>query len=131
MNAQFNSGHNIVPGIIPEGTLLYHGTDREKLPQSAEWVALDPEHAYYYCRKQTDLGSSQQACWQLTLTTTRPLKVIYFDGASAAKNTRGSLDTQDLLAWGESSPEHRSDEGQRAERLCGWGMNFGIDGFVR
>ena len=133
MNARCYLGHNIVPGIIPEGTLLYHGANNEKIPQGIEWVALDFEHAHIYCRGRTFLSSSQRGCRQLTLSTTRPLKVIYFDGYSAANMPLGPLDTQDLLAFGESLsiPERVLDETARGKALCRWGKNVGVDGFVR
>ncbi|KAG8213372.1 hypothetical protein J3R82DRAFT_11863 [Butyriboletus roseoflavus] len=47
-------GHNIVPGIIPKGTLLYHGTERKELPRGPDWVATDPEHSYLFCRDGLD-----------------------------------------------------------------------------
>ena len=132
LNARCHLGHNIVPGIIPEGTLLYHGANSETIPQGIEWAALDFEHAHIYCRQRTFLSSSQRGCWQLTLTTTRPLKVVYFDGFSAA-NIPGPLDTQDLLAFGESlsNPERMLDETERGKALCRWGRNVSVDGFVR
>lgn len=123
-------GHNIVPGIIPKGTLLHHGTDRKELPPGPEWVAIDPEHSHFFCRAHFKAFYTQ-ACWHITIATTRPLKVIYFDGNSAAKLPYGSLDTQDLLAWGDSPFDNIWDEEQRIEDLCKWGKAFGVDGFVR
>ena len=120
-------GHNIVPGSIPTGTLLYHGATSKDLPPGPEWVATDPEHSYLFCRDSP--GHFQQGCWQLTLAATRPLKIIYFDGSSAAGLPYGSLDTQDLIVWGR--PGNHNDDGQRIEDLCQWGKNFGVDGFVR
>ena len=120
-------GHNIVPGSIPTGTLLYHGTLSKELPPGPEWVATDPEHSYNFCRDKP--GSFQQVCWQLTLAAARPLKVIYFDGNSAAKLPYGSMDTQDLIAWGR--PGDHNDEYRRSQDLCQWGKKFGVDGFVR
>ena len=125
----FPSGHNIVPGSIPTGTLLYHGSTSKDLPPGPEWVAIDPEHSYLFCRDSP--GHFQQGCWHLTLATTRPLKIIYFDGSSAAKLPYGSMDTQDLIAWGGPGRHGANDERQRIEDLCQWGKNFGVDGFVR
>ena len=123
------AGHNIVPGSIPKGTLLYHGTSTKELPPGPEWAATDPEHSYVFCKDR--LNHSQEGCWQLTLAAARPLKVIYFDGSSAAKFLYGSLDTQDLIAWGKVSDGGMSDEGKRIQDLCKWGENFSVDGFVR
>ena len=120
-------GHNIVPGSIPIGTLLYHVVMSKDLPPGPEWVATDPEHSYHFCRDRPDHFG--QGCWQLTLAATRPLKVIYFDGNSAANLPYGSMDTQDLIAWGR--PGDHNDEWQRIGDLCQWGKNFSVDGFVR
>ena len=120
-----------MPGVIPKGTLLYHGTNSNKLPPGPEWVATDPEHSYLFCRDGPRPNYLQQGCWHLTLATTRPLKVVYFDGSSAAKIPYGSMDTQDLLAWGDIYSGKLFDERQRIEDLCKWGKNFGVDGFVR
>ncbi|KAH0832967.1 hypothetical protein J3R83DRAFT_11944 [Lanmaoa asiatica] len=125
-------GHNIVPGSISKGTLLYHGRSRKELPPGPDCVATDPEHSYHFCRDEYDeYPHYQQGCWHLTLMTTRALKVVYFDGNSAAKLPYGSMDTQDLIAWGRSGDGGMSDERQRMQDLCKWGKNFGVDGFVR
>jgi len=70
-------------------------------------------------------------CWHLTLVTIRPLKVLYFDGSSAAKMQDGSMDTQDVVAWKKVVPEKYFRERERATALCDWAKKFGIDGFVR
>ncbi|KAG8213370.1 hypothetical protein J3R82DRAFT_11861 [Butyriboletus roseoflavus] len=128
-NTRMRNGHNIVPGSIPKGTLLYHGTNRKELPPGPDWVATDPEHSYLFCR-DTGFNHFQEGCWHLTLATTRPLKVVYFDGSSAAKLPYGSLDTQELIAWGRVGDGGISDERKRIQDLCKWGKNFGVDGFV-
>ena len=63
--------------------------------------------------------------------TTRPLKVVYFDGSSAAKLPYGSLDTQDLVVWGKTSSGRVSNERPRIEKLCDWAKKFDVDAFVR
>ena len=117
-----------MPGTIPIGTLLYHGTTLgKKIPSTPEWTAIDPEHSYLFCFfRPEDLG-----CWHLTLITNRPLKVLYFDGSSAAKFLGGSMDSQDVLAWREVKPEWTFKERKRLDYLCEWGKQYGIDGFVR
>ncbi|KAF9223839.1 hypothetical protein BS17DRAFT_121483 [Gyrodon lividus] len=125
-NTRMRNGHTIVPGIIPKGTLLYHGTHHNELPQGPEWTATDPEHSVIFCRDETGEG-----CWHLTLATTRPLKVVYFDGTSAAKLEYGSMDTQDLIAWGMSRSCWIHKEEQRIQDLCKWGKDYGVDAFVR
>ncbi|KAG8213371.1 hypothetical protein J3R82DRAFT_11862 [Butyriboletus roseoflavus] len=127
-NTRMRNGHNIVPGSIPKGTLLYHGTSRKELPPGPDWVATDPEHSYLFC--QDWFNHPQEGCWHLTLAATRPLKVIYFDGNSAAELPCGTLDTQDLIAWSKISDGNHSSERERIQDLCKWGRNFGVDGFV-
>ncbi|KAG1727699.1 hypothetical protein EDB19DRAFT_1857468 [Suillus lakei] len=124
-NTRYRNGHNIVPGVIPIGTLLYHGTNgSHMIPTGPEWTATDPEHSLFFSRGN---GSS----WHLTLAATRPLKVLYFDGSSAAKIPDGTMDAQDIIAWGEPRPERFFDESDRIDDLCTWGKGFGIDGFAR
>jgi len=118
-------GHNIVPGVIPTGTLLYHGTGLDSIPTKPDWVATDPEHSTLFCR------GMDGGCWHLTLTATRPLKVLYFDGSSAAKVPEGTMDIQDIISWGEPKPDRFFDERNRIVDLCRWGKEFGIDGFAR
>ena len=117
-----------MPGTIPIGTLLYHGTIREEIPDTPEWTAFDPEHSYLFCffRPEDSTG-----CWHLTLITTRPLRVLYFDGNSAAKFLGGPMDSQDVLLWGEVKPDWVDEERKRLDALCEWGKQYGLDGFVR
>jgi len=64
---------------------------------------------------------------------TRPFRVLYFDGFSAAKNGLGAMDLQDVLNHGkvnDSAGGGRGD-GDRGRALCEWGKQYNIDGFVR
>ncbi|KAJ6582120.1 hypothetical protein B0H19DRAFT_1370255 [Mycena capillaripes] len=122
------AGHTVVPGSVPVGTLLYHGRGDSILPTIPEWTATDPEFSYIFRKNTAD--EALTGCWQLTLVTTRPLRVLYFDGASAVKMDDGPLDTQDLLVWGKVDPTRRDDEQARIQDLCAWGKEFGIDGYV-
>jgi len=73
-----------------------------------------------------------ESSWHLTLAATRPLKILYFDGNSAAKiQCEGTMDIQDIISWGEPRPDRWFDEEGRITDLCTWGNEFGIDGFVR
>ncbi|KAF8903732.1 hypothetical protein CPB84DRAFT_1706782 [Gymnopilus junonius] len=126
-NTRYRNGHNIVPSVIPVGTIIYHGTDKQEIPNHPEWAATDPEHSYVFCRTlKPDSG-----CWHLTLVATRPLKVLYFDGSSAAKMDDGPMDSQDLVVWGEVKPHWANSEGERITDLCEWGKKYEIDGFLR
>ncbi|KAF9522151.1 hypothetical protein CPB83DRAFT_800952 [Crepidotus variabilis] len=130
-NTRLRNGHSIVPSIIPVGTNLYHGATTHgvpTIPTGPEWTAIDPEHAYAFCRNWVFDGTG---CWQLTLTAIRPLRVLYFDGASAAKMWGGSMDSQDILIWGGIQPNRTFDEKTRLLDLCTWGNKYSIDGFVR
>jgi hypothetical protein len=46
---QLSTGHNIVAGTVPVGTLLYHGRKDSELPSVPEWTATDPEHSNMFC----------------------------------------------------------------------------------
>ncbi|KAI6098035.1 hypothetical protein EDD16DRAFT_227049 [Pisolithus croceorrhizus] len=126
-NTRMRNGHNIVPGTIPTGTLLYHGTWHPELPPGPDWAAFDPEHSVIFCGGVIEYGR----CWHLTLITTRPLNVVYFDGNSAAKLSTGTLDSQDIVTWGNVRPDWSFDEWSRITTLCDWGREYNIDGFVR
>ncbi|KAJ7916546.1 hypothetical protein B0H13DRAFT_1609262 [Mycena leptocephala] len=125
-NTRYYSGHTIVPGTIPTGTLLYHGRNDTDVPTAQEWVSTDPEFARLF---NAEPGNS----WLLTLVTTRPLRVLYFDGTSAAKKPDGPMDVQDLLSWGAVIPERATIgwEYERLHRLCDLADTLGIDAFVR
>lgn len=62
---------------------------------------------------------------------TRELNVLYFDGSSAAKMDTGTMDSQDIVIWGELKPEYRPEERRRIKELCEWGAGRDVDGFVR
>lgn len=62
---------------------------------------------------------------------TRELNVLYFDGSSAAKMNAGTMDSQDIMIWGELKPENVFAEEERIKKLCEWGAGKGVDGFVR
>ncbi|KAG0709017.1 hypothetical protein DFH29DRAFT_842848 [Suillus ampliporus] len=125
-NTRYRNGHNIVPGVIPIGTLLYHGTSRDTIPSEPDWIATDPEHSILFARH----GARDGGGWHLTLAATRPLKVLYFDGSSAAKVMDGTMDVQFIVAWGDLIPERAGDR-EVIKVLCTWGKEFGIDGFAR
>jgi hypothetical protein len=116
-------GHTIVPGTIPTGTLLYHGRNDPDVPTAREWASTDSEFARLFCVEPED-------CWLLTVVTTRPLRVLYFDGSSATKMPDGPMDLQDLLIWGAVYPERANPdwEYERLNRLCD---TFGFDAYIR
>lgn len=131
-----------MPGTVPAGTLLYHGTGSDVLPTVPEWTATDPEHSLLFCRAMRmplapnatypeAEAEAEGGCYHLTLAATRPLKVLYFDGSSAAKMNGGPMDSQDLVAWGVVREEKVFAERERLAALCEWAAPLGVDGFVR
>jgi hypothetical protein len=70
-----------------------------------------------------------------TSTASRPLRVVYFDGMSAAKTPEGTLDLQNVFIFGDADgPDSRRpphSDYDRGKLLCEWGRKFGIEGFVR
>lgn len=40
-----HNGMSVIPGIIPEGTSLYHGAGGAEVPAAFEWLAFEVEHA--------------------------------------------------------------------------------------
>jgi hypothetical protein len=115
-------GHSIVPATIPAGTILYHGRTGDHVPDEREWFAFDFEHAYLF---------SSGPCYMVTLQAKRDLRLLYFDGSSAAKMEDGTLDSQDVVAWGKPRPDKYISDRERLKVLCDWGMPLGLDGFVR
>ncbi|KII87870.1 hypothetical protein PLICRDRAFT_42393 [Plicaturopsis crispa FD-325 SS-3] len=121
-----DKGHAVVPATIRPGTLLYHTGSGDSGPPTSgfEWFALDAEHSFIFSWKR------HQTLW--TYTATRPLRVLYFDGFSAAKTDDGTQDVQDVLAYGDANkgPGGMADYA-RAKILCAWAKEHSIDGFVR
>ncbi|PLW53633.1 hypothetical protein PCANC_04337 [Puccinia coronata f. sp. avenae] len=133
-NTIFPNGHSIVAGIIPRGTLLYHGENKWKSPSTGmEWLSFDPEMAYaVHAAREGETTLS-------TYSTQRPLKIIYLDGQSASAGTAGFMDSQSLLIHGNVSKEIEEfgpinvlrGEYKRAQGLCDVGKKLGFEGIVR
>ncbi|KII87871.1 hypothetical protein PLICRDRAFT_699365 [Plicaturopsis crispa FD-325 SS-3] len=125
-----DKGHAVVPATIRPGTLLYHTglADAGPPTKGFEWFAFDAEHSYIFSWMERALET--HTMW--TFTATRPLRVLYFDGFSAAKSNGGTLDLQDVIAYGDANkgPGGWLDIG-RAKGLCEWAKQYGIEGFVR
>ncbi|KAI9435513.1 hypothetical protein H4582DRAFT_2130499 [Lactarius indigo] len=120
-NTLRRNGHSIVPATISRGTILYHGRTDNRIPNEPDWLAFDFEHAYLFSR-----GPS----YVISLQAKRDLRLVYFDGSSAAKMKDGPMDAQDVILWGRPRPDKHSEQ-ERIKRLCDWGRAFGLDGFVR
>ncbi|OAX31389.1 hypothetical protein K503DRAFT_813480 [Rhizopogon vinicolor AM-OR11-026] len=59
-------------------------SSRRHMPTTLDWVATEPDHSMLFC-----IGTAKSGCWHVTFAVTRPMTVLYFDGSSAAKLTRG------------------------------------------
>lgn len=87
------------------------------------------------------MGGRGGLTFLLTYSSSRPLRVLYVDGMSAAITETGTFDSQDILIhgkvnqggdrWGPGAPRGPGGEYQRALGLCEWGKQFGVEGFVR
>ena len=65
----------------PTGTILCHGRQDDRVPEAPDWLAFDFEHAYMLCTGP---------CYVVSVQTKRELRLLYFDGPSAAKMEGGS-----------------------------------------
>jgi hypothetical protein len=63
------TGHIIVPGTIPVGTLLYRrAITGPHLPTALHWVSVEPDHSIGFCHMSIETG-----CWHVTLKVTQPM----------------------------------------------------------
>ncbi|OCH84223.1 hypothetical protein OBBRIDRAFT_786425 [Obba rivulosa] len=130
-NTYHPNGHTIIPGVLEPFTLLYHARkDARTAPSSPEWFAFDPEMSYGI------MARVDGQTFMFTYQNIRPIKIVYFDGMSAAlSNSSGWLDSQEILIRGKgrngSEVFNPWDEYDRAESLCEWGNPFGVEGYVR
>ncbi|KAJ4490649.1 hypothetical protein J3R30DRAFT_3278993 [Lentinula aciculospora] len=127
------NGHTIIPGVIEPYTLLYHARkDTQTPPPSPEWLAFDPEMSYAVMATRIP-GPT----YMYTYRTTKPAKVLYFNGMSAAWG-EGWLDTQYTVLTGKGKTNGSRnnevslwDDYGRAKGLCQWGRQRGFEGILR
>ncbi|KAJ3919203.1 hypothetical protein F5877DRAFT_11945, partial [Lentinula edodes] len=127
------NGHTIIPGVIEPYTLLYHARkDAQIPPPSPEWLAFDPEMSYAVMATKIP-GPT----YMYTYRTTKLVKVLYFNGMSAAWG-EGWLDTQYSVLTGKGKTNGSRnnevslwDDYGRAKGLCQWGKQRDIEGIVR
>ncbi|KAG1727711.1 hypothetical protein EDB19DRAFT_1749232 [Suillus lakei] len=62
------------------------------------YLSLDYFHHRLLHRCSIFFSRGNGSGWHLTLAATRLLKVLYFDGSSAAKVSDGTMYTQDIIA---------------------------------
>lgn len=111
---------------VKQGIELYHGTSSPYPVNDTEWLAFEPEHALIFAwppRKhrgpppspppprpasqqqiplkarhdKRDRSEEKGYGYFHTYRTQHDLRLMYFDGQSAAKSTKGTLDTQDVV----------------------------------
>jgi len=92
------------------------------IPISPDWLAFEFEDAFMVCH---------ESCYMITAQAKRDLRLVYFDGLSAAEMKEGTLDSQDVILWGRPKPDKHHSETERIKLLCEWGKPLGLDGFVR
>ncbi|KAL7416249.1 hypothetical protein BDY24DRAFT_378963 [Mrakia frigida] len=127
------NGHLLLPVTIPTHTTVYHARNDNGSVPSPDWVAMDVEMSYGI------MTGRSGGTWLSTFVTAREIKLVYFDGNSAALGTPGWLDTQDVVAPPEEdeTPGHPgggwNGEHDRAVRLCEWNERekLRLDGFLR
>ncbi|KAJ3487463.1 hypothetical protein NLG97_g6404 [Lecanicillium saksenae] len=49
--AVHHNGFSFIPGVVPAGTLLYHGSGRPQIPGGREWLAFEVEHAELFTKR--------------------------------------------------------------------------------
>lgn len=139
-NAIHQNGHTICPAIIRAHTPLYHARHEDRpTPPSPEWLAFDPEMSYAISEHFplfgaytitilrgllcTVAGTSSSDTFLWTYTASRDLRVLYFDGMSAALGDTGMLDTQEVLLarrGGVVGGRGWFDDYERLRSLCVW-----------
>ncbi|GAM90024.1 hypothetical protein ANO11243_080640 [Dothideomycetidae sp. 11243] len=150
----------VFPAIVPAGTLLYRGSPKNTTLHKSAWLSFEPEHALWHAagrigrdralqglrvqqevtetsvEQQVPLDGVSSNGWLVTYATSRPLRLIYLDGLSAAKSVRGTLDLQDflILDYDMIGLESKANDYRRASDLCDvikdrWAGS--VDGFIR
>lgn len=137
---------------VPEGTELYHGTGSTASKKGMDWLAFEPEHALVFARpgsnRVTDEGTKDAEKevptygYLHTYRTQHDLRLLYLDGAAAAKSDRGTLDLQEIVllqgepreTFGRRSYREHEEDLARATGMCRMAQHDWkgrIDGFIR
>jgi hypothetical protein len=147
------NGMTIFLASVPSKSILYHGTYHQNAVKGYEWVAFEPDFAYWFAQPRPTRPTTCATCKQHVLQqsenlhgylhtyeTKKDLRLILLDGLSAFKRSTGTQDLQDLLLLNNSMdcvPDHRGGmtcERQRASSLCHLSKerwNGTVDGFIR
>lgn len=157
-----HNGMSFWMATVPKDTHFYHGRSDNKTPTGLEWVAFEPEHALVFAHKvhrppnsarvsrknQQDSEqvplfineSHRKSGYLHTYRSSKALRLLYIDGMSAAKSSKGTLDSTDYVFFnGSACTEEKTHkevfcDRKRAERLCDMAATDwrgSIDGFIR
>ncbi|KAK4495026.1 hypothetical protein PRZ48_013353 [Zasmidium cellare] len=148
-----HNGMAFFMATVPEGTELYHGTSSASPKIGMDWLAFEPEHALVFARPGSNRPDDDRNeehprhkavthGYLHTFRAQHDLRLLYLDGASAAKSDRGTLDLQDVVLLNQmpkamtgrrSFYEHEEDSA-RAAGLCHMAQEDWrgkVDGFIR
>ncbi|KAF2716687.1 hypothetical protein K431DRAFT_289211 [Polychaeton citri CBS 116435] len=148
-----HNGMTMFFATVPSGTEFYHGTSSSPPITGLEWLAFEPEHALVFAHgirsrpphhesgpskppqmPLIDVNHGREAQHPMdrrdgtgylhTYRTKRELRLLYIDGQSAAKSTRGTLDVQDIVLRNNTSSTSDNDpEKHPSGRPLGGPMN--------
>ncbi|PYH39644.1 uncharacterized protein BO87DRAFT_402667 [Aspergillus neoniger CBS 115656] len=125
--------------------VVVEGLSSQALPKSHDGHHNKPghqsqsdieEHQEQSSCMPTEPTAEEQTGYFHTYRTKRELRLVYFDGQSAAKSLKGTLDMQDIVLRNASLFDGSPAEGDnlRAEYLCAMARDQWdnrIDGFIR
>ncbi|KAF2150197.1 hypothetical protein K461DRAFT_202612, partial [Myriangium duriaei CBS 260.36] len=97
-----HNGMSLFLAHVPKGTEFYRGTVNKKTVKHLQWLAFEPEHALGVVRGRQQ---NKTTSYLQTYRTRSALRLIYIDGQSAAKSTKGVLDTQDIIIRDPNKPK--------------------------
>ncbi|KAI6907261.1 hypothetical protein KC318_g4733 [Hortaea werneckii] len=105
----------------PSPPLPPHHFGHEQDDRRNEW---EPEHTGDENTRQKPISapkrptsSGKPSGYLHTYRTKHPLRLLYVDGQSAAKSTKGTLDMQDLVLLHENPPEEAVEAIRRSRKL--------------
>ncbi|KAI7539958.1 hypothetical protein KC331_g9441 [Hortaea werneckii] len=100
-----------------------HHFGHEQDDRRNEW---EPEHTGDENTRQKPISAPKRPAsngkpsgYLHTYRTKHPLRLLYVDGQSAAKSTKGTLDMQDMVLLHENPPEEAVEAIQRSRKLTG------------
>lgn len=89
------------------------------------------DYEFSYSFSSATVRNCDKKPYLYTFRNKRPLdKLIYLDGASAAKSTTGEMDQQ-LILGRQSNPDEPVNQYKTTPVICEWGRPFGLQGIVR